>query len=296
MTAPIVPPRALVEVTGIRVAFGGVVAVDDASVTVREGELVGLIGPNGAGKTSLLNAISGVVPLAAGRLVFDGRDITRVPLHARVGTGIARTFQGVELFPSLNTVDNLMIGRHHLMRANAITGGLFYGRARREEIAHRRRVEEIIDFLELERYRTLPVGVLPFGVQKLVGLGRAMAAEPRLLLLDEPASGLNHEERRDLARFMLRIKHDLGTTMVWVEHDVRMVRDLADRVVALRDGRKVGEGTPAEVLELEEVRRSFLGASDEIAEVVEHADGAADQGPDDRLDAVPVTRKGEPTR
>ncbi len=253
---------AVVQAEGITVGFGGVVAVDGASLTAHEGEVLSLIGPNGAGKTSLLNAISGAVPLRSGRVTFEGRDITSVPLHRRVHLGIARTFQGVELFPSLNTVDNLVIGRHHLMRTGVLSGGVFWGRARREEIEHRGRVEEIIRFLELEPYRTEAVGSLPFGVQKILGLARALCAEPRLLLLDEPASGLNHEERRDLARFMLRIKYELRTTMIWVEHDVRMVTDLCDRVVALQDGRKIGEGSAEHVLALPAVQQSFLGITE----------------------------------
>lgn len=267
-------PHAVVHAEGVTVGFDGVVAVDDTSLTAYEGEVLSLIGPNGAGKTSLLNAISGAVPLRSGRVTFDGRDITRVPLHRRVRLGIARTFQGVELFASLNTVDNLMIGRHHLMRTGVVSGGVFWGRARREETEHRRRVEEIIRFLELEPHRTKPVSSLPFGTQKILGLARALCAEPRLLLLDEPASGLNHEERRDLARFMLRIKYELRTTMIWVEHDVRMVTDLCDRVIALQDGRKIGEGSAEHVLSLPAVKESFLGSTD-LARDASRADSDA---------------------
>jgi branched-chain amino acid transport system ATP-binding protein len=253
------PGAVVLEAEGVTVAFGGLVAVDSVSFEIREGEILGLIGPNGAGKTSVLNAVSGVVPTTAGRVTFEGNDVTGVPLHKRIGLGIARTFQGVELFPALSVLENLMVGRHHLMRTNVFTAAIFYGPGRRQEIAHRKKVEEIVDFLELYPYRHHAVGSLPFGIQKLIGLGRALCAEPRLLLLDEVASGLNREEREDLARFMLRIQHEQRIPIVWVEHDVRLVSDLADRVVALHYGKKIGEGRPGDVLALDEVRRSFLG-------------------------------------
>lgn len=251
--------ESILEVEGVTVRFGGVVAVRDVSLSIREGELFGLIGPNGAGKTSLLNAINGVVPLAAGKVRFEARDITNLPLRKRIGAGIARTFQAIELYPELNVVDNLLLGRHYLMRANIVTGGIFLGRARSEELRNRERVEEVISFLELTPYRAELAGSLPFGVQKIVGLARALCAEPRLLLLDEVASGLNRQEREDLARYLLRIKHELGITMVWVEHDVRLVADLADRIAALHYGEKLGAGQPEEVLSLPTVRVSFLG-------------------------------------
>jgi len=256
-------------VESVTVRFGGLVAVNDVSFDVMPGELFGLIGPNGAGKTSVLNAISGVAPVAEGRVLLGDRDITKLALHRRIRVGIARSFQGIELFPSLNVVDNLMLGRHHLMRTGVIAGGVFYGRARNEELKHRRRVEEVIDFLELYPHRAKLVGTLPFGTQKLVGVARALCAEPTILLLDEPASGLNREEREHLARFLLRIKHDLKLTTVWVEHDVRMVSDLADRVLALHYGQTVGTGTPLEVLGLDAVRLSFLGTLAEAAEATE---------------------------
>jgi branched-chain amino acid transport system ATP-binding protein len=261
----------VVTVEGVTVAFGGLVAVKDVSVEIREGELFGLIGPNGAGKTSFLNAISGVVRCASGRIEFEGRDITKMSLRKRISIGIARSFQGVELFPTLSVVENLLLGRHHLMRGSVITGGVFYGPARREEMRHREKVEEVIDFLELYPYRKLLVGSLPFGIQKLVGLGRAICAEPRLMLLDEVASGLTREEREDLARFLLRIHQERKLTMIWVEHDVRLVADLADRVMAFHYGEKIGEGTPSEVLALGEVRRSYLGEQEEIEQAIEQA-------------------------
>lgn len=249
----------LLEVQDVSVAFGGVVAVDNVSLSVREGELLGLIGPNGAGKTSFLNAVSGVVRLRGGTVRFDGRDVTDVPLHDRIGLGIARTFQAVELLPALTVFENLMLGRHHLMKTNTFTGGLWFGPARREERRHAQRVEEIIAKLELEESRNELAGSLPLGTQKIVSIARALCAEPRLLLLDEPASGLNRDEREHLAGFLLSLKSELNLTTIWIEHDVRMIVELADRVVALHYGRKIGEGSAADVLALEDVRRAFLG-------------------------------------
>jgi branched-chain amino acid transport system ATP-binding protein len=249
----------ILEVDDLTVAFGGIQAVDRVSLEVERGELFGLIGPNGAGKTSLLNAISGVVPARTGSVRLDGREITSERLRKRVRLGIARSFQGVELFHELNVVDNLLIARHHLMRTGVLAGGAFFGRARREEVEHRARVEEVIEFFELGAYRAVPAGSLPFGVQKVVGLARGLCAEPILLLLDEVASGLNREEKQNLARYLLRIKHELGLTMIWVEHDVRLVTDLADRIAALDHGELLAVGAPADVLRVPEVQHSFLG-------------------------------------
>lgn len=251
----------ILEARGVSLHFGGVVALDDVSISVREGEIFGVVGPNGAGKTTLLNAVSGVFPLTAGQVVFEGNDISRLPLHKRTSIGIGRTFQGVELFSDLSVQDNLMVGRHHLMKTNILTGGLFAGPARREEIAHRRRVEEFIEFFELERYRKKLVGSLSFGIQKVIGVARAMCSEPKVLLLDEVASGLNREEKEDLARFLLRIKHSFGITTVWVEHDVRMVSELADHVAVLDYGRLVLAGDAVSVLRDSRVRTVFLGTA-----------------------------------
>ncbi|MBM3599678.1 MAG: ABC transporter ATP-binding protein [Alphaproteobacteria bacterium] len=243
----------------ITLKFGGVVALDGVSVSVPKGAIMGLVGPNGAGKTTLLNAISGVFPLTAGTVTFEGKDVTGVPLHRRVRLGIGRTFQGVELFHDLSVQENMMVGRHHLMRTGVLTGGLFFGPARAEEVAHRRRVEEFIEFFELERYRKKPVGALGYGIQKIVGVARAMCSEPRLLLLDEVAAGLNREEKENLARFMLRLKHSFDVTMIWVEHDVRMVAELTDLVAVLDYGRLVKAGQPEDVLRDPQVRDVFLG-------------------------------------
>jgi branched-chain amino acid transport system ATP-binding protein len=233
----------LLETRGASLHFGGIAALDDLSISVRQGEIFGLIGPNGAGKTTLLNAISGVFPLTAGAIFFEDRDISTVPLHKRPGIGIGRTFQGIELFADLTVQDNLMVGRHHLMRSGILASGLFVGPAKREEIEHRRHVEQIIEFFELERYRKRRVGSLAYGIQKIVGVARALCSEPRILLLDEVASGLNREEKEDLARFLLRIRHTRGITMIWVEHDIRMISELADKIAVLDYGRLVQAGS-----------------------------------------------------
>lgn len=252
----------VLEARNITLRFGGVVALDDVSITVQQGDIFGLVGPNGAGKTTLLNAISGVFHPSSGSVVFEGRDITRVPLHKRPGIGIGRTFQGVELFADLSVQENLMTGRHHLMHTSILTGGLFYGPARREEIAHRKVIEELIEFFELERYRKKRVGSLSYGIQKIVGVARALCSDPRLLLLDEVASGLNREEKEDLARFLLRLKHTRAITIVWVEHDIRMVVELVDHVAVLASGRLITAGDPAEVLRESAVQNVFIGTVD----------------------------------
>ena len=251
----------IVKVEGVSVHFKGLIALDKVDMEVSPGVIYGLVGPNGAGKTSLLNVISGVIPQSEGRVYFEGQEISPIPLHKRITAGIGRTFQGVELIPELSVVENMLIGRHHLMKTGVLSGGLFVGPARREEIRHREAVEKVIEFFELERYRNLPVGSLAFGVQKIVGVARAMCSEPRLLLLDEVASGLNTPEKEDLSRFMLRIKHTRKTTMIWVEHDVRMVSELADAVTVLDYGKLVADGSPDEVLHDLEVRRVFLGSA-----------------------------------
>ena len=258
-------PRVVLRTDGVSLHFGGIVALDDVSIEVEAGEIFGLVGPNGAGKTTLLNAVSGVFPLTRGKVFFEDRDITGVPLHRRPEIGIGRTFQGIELFADLTVQDNLMLGRHHLMRTGVLSGGLFLGRAQREEIEHRRHVEEVIEFFELERYRKRRAGSLAYGIQKIVGVARAMCSEPRILLLDEVASGLNREEKEDLARFLLRIKYTRGITMIWVEHDIRMVSELADHVAVLDYGRLVRCGETQSVLRDPTVQRVFLGAAEEPA-------------------------------
>jgi branched-chain amino acid transport system ATP-binding protein len=239
--------------------FEGLTAVDEVGLEVPEGNLAALVGPNGAGKTSLLNCVSGVYRRTSGAIHLAGRRIDGLPPHQIAGLGVGRTFQFVELFRHMTVLDNLLLGRHLHMRTGVLAGGAFWGPARREEAAQRQRVEAIIDFLELERQRKELISNLPYGIQKLVGVGRALAMEPRLLLLDEPSTGMNRQEKEDLARFLLRIKLELGTTMLWVEHDMELVADLADRVTVLHFGQKIAEGPPAAALRDARVTEAYLG-------------------------------------
>jgi len=246
-------------VEGLRLAFAGLVALDDVSFEVRPGELFAIIGPNGAGKTSIFNCLCRVYRPAAGRITFDGRDLLRLRRHEIAAAGIARTFQNVELFPHLTVVDNLMLGRHHLMRTGVLAGAAFVGPARREEVLHRAAVERIVEFLEIEAIRDQIVATLPYGKQKRVELGRALAMEPKLLLLDEPVSGMNLEETEDMARFILDIREELGIAQLLVDHDMGMVMDIADRIMALDFGRRIALGTPREIQDDPKVVRAYLG-------------------------------------
>jgi branched-chain amino acid transport system ATP-binding protein len=252
-------PPPLLSVRDLRLSFGGLEVLADVTVSVGRGEIMALVGPNGAGKTSLLNCVNGLYHPAAGRIVFDGEDIAGWPPHRVAGRGIARSFQLVELFRHMTVLDTLLLGRHVHMRTGIFRGGLYWGAGLREETAHRRAAEDVLDFLELAAYRRRPVASLPYGVQKLVGIGRALAMEPTLLLVDEAASGLTRQEKEDLARFMLRIKHELGVTLLWVEHDVQLVADLADRIAVLHYGRTIAEGTPVAVLADPVVADAYLG-------------------------------------
>ncbi len=249
----------LLEVRGLTLSFSGLVALDDVSFDVNEGELLAIIGPNGAGKTSIFNVLNGVYRPRSGLVRFLDRDLRGMRPHEIAKLGIARVFQNIELFPQLTVADNLMLGRHHLMRAGLVSGALWIGPAQREEVRHRRRVEEIIDFLEMESIRGHPVGALPYGLQKRVQLGRALAMEPKLLLLDEPVAGMNLEETEDIARFVLDVKEELGVTQILVDHDMAVVLDIADRVIVLDFGRKIAEGTPDEIRRNPDVRRAYLG-------------------------------------
>jgi branched-chain amino acid transport system ATP-binding protein len=253
-----------IEIEGLTLRFGGLVVLDDISFAVEPGELFALIGPNGAGKTSVLNCISGLYR-GGGAIRFRGQELGGRSPHEIARLGIARTFQHGELFADMTVIENLLTGRHARVRTNALAEMLFLPAIRREEVHQREAVEKIVEFVELERFRHVPVGALPFGTQKLVGFARALALEPTLLLLDEPSAGLNRDEREDLARFILRIKHKLGIPMIWIEHDMQMVADLADRIHVLDYGRTLAEGRPSEVLNHPDVIRAYLGGTKDFS-------------------------------
>ena len=250
----------LLRVEGLGLSFSGVRALDDVSLEVAEGELVAVIGPNGAGKSSLFNCLSGLYTPQQGTLAFSGHDLRTMKPWDRASAGLARMFQNLALYEHLSVLENLLVGRHHRYATSWWQELFWTGGARTEEVAHREKAEEVIDFLDLERWRHMPAGILPYGVQKRVELGRALCMEPKLLLLDEPAAGLNREETEDMARFVLDIKEELGIAQILIEHDLRFVLDLADRVVVLDFGRKIAEGTPAEVREHPAVLEAYVGA------------------------------------
>ncbi len=245
--------------TDVALAFGGLRVLDKVSFAARSGELLALIGPNGAGKTSVLNCVCGIYRPGAGVIALDGESLLGRKPHDIARRGVARTFQHGELFAHMTVVENLLIARHARFDTGLLAEGLRLPSVRRAEDAHRRAVEEVLEFVELERYRHRPVDALPFGTQKIVGFARALAMEPQVLLLDEPSAGLNREEREDLARHILRIRHQLGIAMVWVEHDMQMVADLADRICVLDHGTPVAEGRPADVLSDPRVVAAYVG-------------------------------------
>jgi branched-chain amino acid transport system ATP-binding protein len=246
-------------VKNVMLKFGGVTALNSVSVAAVDGELLAIIGPNGAGKTALLNCISGVYRPDSGAIDFGGVDLTKIPVHRIALAGVGRAFQHAELFPHMTVTENLLVGRHLLMRTGIFSGALYLGRARREELKQRATIEGIIDFFELYRYRDMPVASLSYGVQKLVGVARALALEPKLLLLDEPSTGLMREEKENFARYLLRIRHELGLTVLWVEHDMQMVADLADRIVVLNYGEVIAEGSPNTIKADPRVIEAYLG-------------------------------------
>lgn len=245
----------------LRLRFGGLTVLDNVSFAVEAGELFALIGPNGAGKTSVLNCISGIYR-ANGVVRFGGIDVSGKSPHLIARLGLARTFQHGELFAQMSVLENLLTGRHARIATSPLAEMLFLPSVRRAEIVHREAVERVIDLVELERYRHAVVGALPFGVQKIVGFARALALEPKVVLLDEPSAGLNREERENLARFILRIKHELKMTIVWIEHDMQMIADLADRIHVLDYGRTIADGPPKSVLNDPNVLTAYLGTAD----------------------------------
>ncbi len=251
----------LLKVENISLSFGGVAALSEVSFEIREHEIFAIIGPNGAGKSSMLNVINGFYHPQKGRITYRGTTRRRMRPHEAAAQGIARTFQNIALFKGMTTLDNIMTGRLLKMRRNLFWQALYWGPARREELEHRAFVEHIIDFLEIQAIRKTPVGRLPYGLQKRVELGRALAAEPHLLLLDEPMAGMNVEEKEDMSRFILDVNEEFGTTIALIEHDMGVVMDLSDRVIVLDYGRKIADGAPDEVRSDQAVIDAYLGVS-----------------------------------
>ena len=251
----------ILDIQNISLRFGGVKALTDISVNVRAHEIRSIIGPNGAGKSSMLNCINGVYTPSEGSITFRGQTFAHMNSRQVAEMGVARTFQNLALFKGMSVIDNIMTGRNLKMKCNLLQQAFHLGPARREELAHREFVENIIDFLEIQAYRKAPVGQLPYGLQKRVDLGRALAMEPQVLLLDEPMAGMNVEEKQDMCRFILDVNDEFGTTIVLIEHDMGVVMDISDRVVVLDYGKKIGDGAPQEVRDNEDVIRAYLGTS-----------------------------------
>ncbi|MHC8945901.1 ABC transporter ATP-binding protein [Advenella incenata] len=251
--------KVILDMQNISLRFGGVKALSDISFNVKEHEIRAIIGPNGAGKSSMLNVINGVYVPQDGSIHFDGQQFSRMTPRRAAEMGVARTFQNLALFKGMSVLDNIMTGRNLRMKSGLLSQAFRIFGAEKEEIAHREFVENIIDFLEIQAYRKTPVGRLPYGLQKRVDLGRALAMEPRMLLLDEPMAGMNIEEKQDMSRFILDVNDEFGTTIVLIEHDMGVVMDISDRVVVLDYGKKIGDGTPSEVRSNEDVIRAYLG-------------------------------------
>jgi branched-chain amino acid transport system ATP-binding protein len=257
------------DIADVSKAFGGVQAVTRVSLDVRQGEILSVIGPNGAGKTTLLNMISGFYHPDTGRIALEGRDVTELAPSKIAELGIARTFQNIALFRGMTVLDNLLLGRHVHMKTGVLSAFLYWGLAQKEEVVHRKRVEDIIDFLRIQDLRRRPTGSLAYGLQKRVELGRALALDPKILLLDEPMGGCNHEEKEDMARFILDVNEEWGVTVILIEHDMGVVMDISDRVAVLDMGQKIAEGTPDEVRANPRVIKAYLG------ETKTHASGGA---------------------
>ena len=254
----------LLDVRDISLRFGGLRALSDVGFTVDKGELFSIIGPNGAGKTSLLNCISGRYSPQEGSIRFEGRDITRLKPNRRAAAGIGRTFQNLALFSHMSVLDNIMVGRHHLLKNNLFTGALYWiGGAQKEELEHRRKVEDVIDFLDIQHVRKATAGTLSYGLRKRVELARAVALEPKLILLDEPMAGMNLEEKEDMARYIVDLNEEWGMTIIMIEHDMGVVMDISHRVMVLDFGRKIAEGLPETILANPHVKKAYLGEEDE---------------------------------
>ncbi len=266
----------LLEVRDVHLSFKGVRAIDGISFQVFPRQLFAIIGPNGAGKTSIFNSINQVYRPQRGDILWKGRSILGLKPNKTAEMGIARTFQNIALFPHMTVIDNILTGRHVRMKRGWVAGFLWVGPAKREEMANRAKVEDIIDFLEIEQWRKYPVGLLPYGIQKRVELGRALAMDPELLMLDEPVAGMNLEETEDMARFVLDIQDELGIAMILVEHDMGLVMDIADRVMVVDFGKKIAEGEPGEVQRNPDVVRAYLGEEFQSAELQEAAAEASE--------------------